>query len=171
MHRYLRNSLSIRSLINLVMLAVLWLVLSEGISGSWVIGLPLIISVAIIIANDEEEHPRLPMSPSGVIAFIPFFLWQSIMSGFDVALRALRPDMGLHPVLQNYQLSLPDGAPRRLFINSITLMPGTLSVLVEDDSVIVHVLDERQPVMEALQHLEARVGAVFGVRRKVGGSS
>lgn len=171
MQRYLRNSLSIRSLIHLVMLAVVWLVLSEGISGSWLIGLPAILCVVIVIANDEVEHPRLPMSPTGVIAFIPYFLWQSVMSGFDVALRALRPDMGLHPVLQNYKSSLPDGAPRRLFINSITLMPGTLSVQVEDDSVIVHVLDERQPVMQTLQHLEARVGAVFGVQQKVGGSS
>lgn len=171
MQKYLRNSLSIRSLVHLIMLAVIWLVLSEGISGSWVIGLPVIVLVVIVIAGDEEEGASLPVSPAGLIAFLPFFLWQSVMSGFDVALRALRPNMGLNPVLLLYPMGLPDGASRRLFINCITLMPGTLSVKVKGDTVLVHVLDERQPVTAALQHLEARVGAVFGVIRKVGGRS
>lgn len=171
MQIYLRNFLSARSLIHLGMLAVVWLVLSEGIAGSWLIGLPLIILVVLFLVGAEEEERTFPVSLTGLLVFIPFFLRQSVMSGFDVALRALRPDMGLQPVLQNYRLSIPDGAPRRLFVNCITLMPGTLSVLVQEDSVLIHVLDERQPSTAALRHLETRVDAVFGAAKEVGGES
>lgn len=171
MQQYLRSSLAIRSLAHLIVLAVVWLILTEGISESWFFGLPVIILAVILVAGDKEEGSNISMSFSGIMTFIPFFLWQSVMSGFDVAIRSLRLDMGLRPVLLNYPMSLPNGAPRRLFVNSITLMPGTLSVQMQDDSVIVHALDERQPVMAALQHLEARVGAVFGVTGRGKGSS
>ncbi len=171
MQRYLRNSLSIRSLVHLIVLAVVWLILTEASLESWIFGFPVIILVVVLVASDKEEGSRLSMSFTGIIFFIPFFLWKSVVSGFDVAIRALRVDMGLRPVLLNYSMSLPDGAPRRLFVNSITLMPGTLSVQMQGERVVVHALDERQPVVEDLQHLETRVGAVFGVAGKPGGSS
>lgn len=170
MQKYLRTSLPFPSLLNVLVLAAVWLVLSEGIDGSWVIGLPVIILVAMLIAWMEEDADHFPLSFSGLAVFVPFFLRQSVLSGFDVALRALRPDMGLRPALLNYRISLPDGPPRRLFVNSITLMPGTLSVLVQGEKVVVHVLDENQPFNAALHHLENRVAAVFLTPKKGRGS-
>jgi multicomponent Na+:H+ antiporter subunit E len=62
-----------------------------------------------------------------------------------------------------YAVSLPEGAPRNLFIHSITLMPGTLSTLLDGDELLVHVLDTRQDALGSLRQLEQRVGACFNL--------
>ena len=159
--RNVRNLLTLPSLARLMLYTGVWLILTEGISGSWLIGLPVIFLIVILRDDDKRDGHHPPVSLRGSAAFLPFFLWQSIVSGFDVARRALRSDMQLHPALLVYPLNFPEGAARRLFINTITLMPGTLSVEDQGDTLLVHVLDERQPVITALQRLEARVGALF----------
>jgi len=158
----LRSSPTLGSFIHIAMLSFVWFAMTEGISGSWLIGLPVII-IVVIFRENRENDSSWAFSITGSVAFIPFFIWQSLVSGIDVAARALRPDMGLQPVLMDYRFRLPQGSARRLFINCITLMPGTLSVMVKGDAVLVHVLDENQQVLSALQDLEARVGAVFGI--------
>jgi multicomponent Na+:H+ antiporter subunit E len=162
--RHVHNLFSIRSLIRLAMLAGVWLVMTEGIGGSWLVGLPVIILVVMFLSDEQTDGHRPSISMAGAAAYLPFFLRQSVRSGFDVALRAFRPDMGLQPGLLSYPLGLPAGPARHLFVNSITLMPGTLSVLVQGDTVLVHALDERMPVRLELARLETRVGAVFGIK-------
>jgi multicomponent Na+:H+ antiporter subunit E len=144
-----------------------WLILVEGEVESWPIGLPVVI-LLVIFCTDEGEHTRWPVSLRGAALFVPYFCWQSLASGFDVAARALRPDMRLRPGLQRYRFILPEGSARRLFVHSITLMPGTLSVRVDDESVLIHMLDTTLPVTESLQRLEERVGAIYGISPAAG---
>ena len=57
---------------------------------------------------------------------------------------------------------LPPGGARLLLVNALGLMPGTLGVEMTTESLRLHVLDDRLPVLAEARALEAAIGAVFG---------
>jgi multicomponent Na+:H+ antiporter subunit E len=149
-----------RLLFHLAAFGLLWAVLEGASAPGWVVGGPVVVAAAAW-ATSGRGRPSWAWRPGGAAAFVPFFLLQSIASGLDVAARALRPDMRLHPGLLRYAVSLPEGTPRNLFIHTITLMPGTLSTRLDGDELLVHLLDSRQDALGSLRQLEQRVGACF----------
>ena len=86
-----------------------------------------------------------------------------VVSGIDVACRAVRPAIRLHPALVRYRLRLPPGPPRVVFANSISLLPGTLSCELGEAHVFVHVLDRRVDVTVGLAKQEAMVAGIYGL--------
>jgi multicomponent Na+:H+ antiporter subunit E len=95
------------------------------------------------------------------LPLLPFFLWESLRGGIDVARRALHPDLPLRPALLRYRTGLAEGAPRIFLVHCVSLLPGTLSAALEGDTLMVQVLDAGAPVEEELAALEARVGRLF----------
>lgn len=83
------------------------------------------------------------------------FLRGSVVSEFDVARRALRPELELRPGFVTAPLRLPPGNARNAFSALASLMPGTLPVGMEDDTLIIHGLDIAQPIAQDLAHEEA----------------
>jgi multicomponent Na+:H+ antiporter subunit E len=143
-----------------VLLSVLlWAVLTEGAPASWTFGLPVAIGCGIFAAR------LLPMAPfrldlRGTIAFVPFFLRRSLVGGVDVARRALAPDPGLEPSVVIYRMRLPADSPARVvFLNVLSLLPGTLAAGLDGDAVTVHVLSGRAD--DNLQALETAVARMF----------
>lgn len=75
------------------------------------------------------------------------FLRQSIVSGVDVAWRALNPKSPLRPGLVACPLRLPPGGERSAFCALSSLMPGTLPTGIDEHgALLVHSLDIAQPV-------------------------
>jgi multicomponent Na+:H+ antiporter subunit E len=75
------------------------------------------------------------------------FLRQSVVSGTDVAWRALNPSLRLRPGFVACPLRLPEGAERSAFCALSSLMPGTLPTGANDEGeLLVHCLDVGQPV-------------------------
>jgi multicomponent Na+:H+ antiporter subunit E len=75
------------------------------------------------------------------------FLRQSIVSGTDVAWRALNPKLRLRPGFVACPLRLPPGGGRSAFCALSSLMPGTLPTGTDEHgALLVHCLDVGQPV-------------------------
>jgi multicomponent Na+:H+ antiporter subunit E len=75
------------------------------------------------------------------------FLRQSVLSGTDVAWRALNPRLRLDPGLVACPLRLPPGGQRSAFCALSSLMPGTLPTGTDEQgALLVHCLDRGQPV-------------------------
>jgi multicomponent Na+:H+ antiporter subunit E len=89
-----------------------------------------------------------------LIALAVSFVRGSVAGGFDVARRALRPDLDLRPGLVTAPLRLPPGNARNAFSALASLMPGTLPVGMDEDSLLVHGLDVAQPIAEDLAREE-----------------
>ena len=143
-----------------VLLALLWWILTDGALDSWLVGAPVVllatwVSVALL--------PPSPCSLSGVVRFIPFFLWCSLCGGVDVARRALHPQLPISPGSFDLQWRLPPGLPRLFMANTISLLPGTLSAEFGVDCLQVHLLDERKDFLPELERVEQRVAAIFGI--------
>ena len=141
-----------------LLFALLWWFLTGGDPGSWPIGAP----VALLAARVSVALlPPVSLSLSGLMRFIPFFLWHSVRAGADVARRALDPAMPIAPGLHRHAWRLPPGFARVFMANTVTLLPGTLSAELDDDSLLVHMLDKRWNCYPELCVIEALVADLF----------
>ena len=94
---------------------LLWWILTEGASplSLWGAG-----GVAAAVGTS------LCLFPAGAwswrlgpfIRFLPFFLWQSLLGGLDVAYRALHPGVAVRPEVVRYRLGLRRESARVFFI-------------------------------------------------------
>lgn len=137
----------------------IWWSLSGGAASSWWVGgsavaLALTTSIALLPPQRLNWYPLL--------RFIPFFLIRSLLGGVDVAWRAFHPRLPIDPLLIRYRLTLPVGLPQVVMVNSVSLLPGTLSVAIDQQLLQLHVLNRGRDYLAGLQQLEQRVGQIFG---------
>lgn len=78
-----------------------------------------------------------------------------------MARRAFDAGMPIAPDIIEYPLRLPPGLPQLFMANTVSLLPGTLSVVLDRDILSVHVLDNRKDFMAKLEAVEQRVAALF----------
>ena len=141
-----------------LLFSLLWWALTDGTAGSWWIGAPAVAGAVIISVT---LVPPLGLVWREVMGFVPFFLWHSLKGGVDVAWRAFHPRLPITPELIEYPLRLPPGLPRVILVNTVSLLPGTLSAELGGQVLKVHVLDSLGGFLAELEALEQRVGCMF----------
>lgn len=146
--------------LRLVGFLFLWWVLSEGVLDD----LPLVLLFALLAAGSSLR--LLPpggfrLRPLGVVRFVPFFLWGSLLGGLDVARRALSPTLPIAPGFITLPLRLHSEAARVVFTWAVSLMPGTAGAELSEAGLTVHLLDTSTFTEGALRRLEARVALLF----------
>lgn len=71
------------------------------------------------------------------------------------------PGLRIAPARIHYDMTLPDGLARVVFMNTVSLLPGTLSAAIEGDRLSVHVLDTHLDHAAELDRLERTIGRIF----------
>lgn len=142
-------------------LTAVWWLLTGGPLLSWMVGIPAVF-LSLMVTRVLPPLPSFRFNIGGFLRFFSFFLQQSVLSGFDVAMRTIHPKCPLTPCLIKYKFRISNGFAQVFFTNTISLLPGTLSVDILDEDVLVHVLDEKYPNLKNLQALEVKVAALFG---------
>ncbi len=100
---------------------------------------------------------------ASIAALAVNFFRQSLVSGVDVALRALTPKLRLEPGLVACPLRLPSGGKRSAFCAFSSLMPGTLPTGTDEQgALLVHCLDMSQSVAANLAAEEQLFIRAFG---------
>lgn len=152
----------LRLLERLAVFIVLWWVLSEGDSSSWLFGVPfaLLASWASLRLTPERGWRIRPL---GALRFAVFFAYHSVAGGIDVALRALRPSMPITPGFVTCPVRLGTDSARVLLADTVSLLPGTLSSGFEGDTLVLHVLDCGLPVLEDVRRVEERIASALGL--------
>ena len=148
-----------------LVLLVLWLVLASGDLASLVLGIPSI-ALAWWVYRLQRLSPPPPLSFSllGAARFLIFFLWESMRGGLDVASRVWKPRIPLAPGFVEYRLIFPDGPIRAVFLYTISLLPGTLSVMVDEKGWLqIHTLDISGDLHGELAKLENRICDLFAL--------
>lgn len=96
------------------------------------------------------------LRPVALAKLVSRFLYQSIVAGVDVAWRALDPRLPLRPGYVIYRPRIPPGTMRNAFCTMTSLLPGTLPSGPDDSGgLVIHCLDDTQPVVEQLAAEEA----------------
>ena len=145
----------------IVLLGAIWALLSGGGASSWIIGAPAVF-VGAWAGRSLGAFDGNAWSVGGGIRYLPFFLVESVRGGIDVTRRVLASEPRVAPGLQDYRMSLRSPHARLLFVNSVSLLPGTLAVDLRNDMLVVHALDTSTKIDEELRRLERVVGRVYG---------
>ncbi|WP_144395299.1 Na+/H+ antiporter subunit E [Pleionea sediminis] len=126
-----------------LVLSILWIVNSGYYT-------PLLLSFGLIsvlfvvwIAHrmDVVDHETLPIHLSGKLLAYYFWLMKKIIiSNIDVARRVWQINPDLSPKLKKLAITQKTDMGRVIYANSINLTPGTLSVDLKNDYVLVHSL-------------------------------
>ncbi|MBC8443885.1 MAG: Na+/H+ antiporter subunit E [Deltaproteobacteria bacterium] len=124
--------------------------------------------IVSIISNDlifsTPGMHRLPTIWIRFIGYIPWLLYQVLLSNIHVLYLVLHPKMMdlIDPRIIQFKSRLTSDISLVTFANSITLTPGTITVYVSIyGDFQVHVIDKHSG--QALPgEMEARVGKIFG---------
>lgn len=146
----------------ILLLAVVWLVLTDGDPSGWLFGavlVPLVAWVWYRVFPVSVHRVRLTRVPG----FLGWFCWQSLIAGLDVARRLLSPALPVQPGFRCFRLSFAEGGPRWLLANCLSLLPGTLSVTLEGDLLELHCLDVGTDLQRDVQAAANRVAGLFGL--------
>jgi multicomponent Na+:H+ antiporter subunit E len=100
-----------------------------------------------------------PAAPIHLVRYLVRFFVALVIANFDVARRVLSPSLPIRPAVVEVRTELRSALGRMLLANSITLTPGTLTIDVEDDRLLVHWID--CPPGTDLAHATAAIAAGF----------
>lgn len=160
----------------LVVFALLWWAVTEGDLTTWsyaVVVVPAAVATSMALVPSRGRPPA-GASRGGargpgwfartwaLVRLAGWFLRRSVAGGVDVARRALRVKVDLAPGYVHVPLRLPPGPGRIAVADLMNLMPGSLSVILTDDGLTLHVLDTSLPIPATVADLEERIASLSG---------
>lgn len=131
------------SLIILVLLLGLWLLISGSFDWQHFVSGIVLMGILTLFWNqmtvDEVGRTRFSWHQAKLLLRYLFFLTLEILkANFSVAYIVLSPKMPISPGLIVLNYNLKRDLTRVLYGNSITMTPGTITVDLEDDRLLVH---------------------------------
>ncbi len=95
------------------------------------------------------------------ITYIPWLLYQIMMSNIHVASLVLRPRMPIRPQVLTFKTKLETDISIVTLANSITLTPGTITMDIRDGVYYVHALSKKVADDLKAGQMEDRVAHIF----------
>jgi multicomponent Na+:H+ antiporter subunit E len=87
---------------------------------------------------DREGAPIEPMLRSAL--YLPWLMWEVVKANLDVVRRILSPRLPIEPNLIRLRAGQRTDLGRVIYANSITLTPGTVSIELHGEEIVVHAL-------------------------------
>ena len=126
-------------------LTLLWLLLADSLSRDEVIAGVVVAVLVTLIAGRRLailSGVRLSLAaPVHLVLYLVTFFAALIRSNLDMAGRVLSPSLPIRPGVVEIETRLQSPLGRMLLANSITLTPGTLSIDIIGDKILVHWID------------------------------
>lgn len=144
-------------------LVAFWL----GLSGHYT---PLILSlgaasiaITLILAYrldilDREGAPHFRVF--SFILYVPWLVGEIIKANIKVIRACLKADLDINPALVKVKTNCKSDLAIVTFANSITLTPGTVTVEIEGDMLLVHGLYEEDAAPENFEEMDRRSASV-----------
>lgn len=128
-----------------IVLYCLWLVLS-GYYLALILSLgalSVLLVVFISMRMDIIDHETYPVRLTwGVVSFWGWLVGQIVKANIDVARVILSPSLPISPTVVRVKASQRTKLGVVTYANSITLTPGTVSMDIDGDTILVHALTE-----------------------------
>lgn len=142
-----------------------WLLLSQFRVDFFLPGIPAAAVAAVSSTLIWRTNgPRLALA--ALPRYLLHFLWRSLVGGLDVAARAFHPRMPLSLGFLCYRFHSSDETEQVVFSDTVTLMPGTLVVRLDEKEALFHVLSTEASSRKALESEERYLHGLFpGARR------
>ena len=159
--KHLKSSILLKSfLLRFAIFAAGWLVLLGGqqLSDIWFVILFLVATTVISIYTVPPG--QWVLRPLAIARFFPYFLLTALRGGWDVARRVFFRTIPIDPDFITIE---HDRNPQKTLVLAwvISLLPGTASTVITEESILVHVLDKKLPVTEEILELQNRINEMF----------
>ena len=126
----------------LVVTLVLWLALVAKLDWQEIIcGILICLIVSLFGVHIYSKLGLPSLTLKGILfslVYIIVLLWEIIKANFDVAYRVIHPKMPIKPGIVVIKTQLKSDIAKMILANSITLTPGTFTLDVIDDKLLVH---------------------------------
>ncbi len=100
---------------------------------------------------------------SRLFRYLPWLFWQIVMANFDLAYRTLHPGIKIEPHIIKFNTDLKTDKGIAILANSITLTPGTVTVVAnKDGEFVVHALAKRPADGLLSGQMQAKVKEIEG---------
>jgi len=133
------------TIILFVLLALAWLLITSSFEpGEVLAGVVVVLVVVLATGRHRQVYGGIRLSFRAVLytpLYLMVFLWQLIKSNLDVARRVVSPSLPIRPGIVCAKTQLKSSIGKLILANSITLTPGTLTLDIEDDTLLIHWID------------------------------
>jgi multicomponent Na+:H+ antiporter subunit E len=159
------TSIIYQSLLFVVLLGA-WLVLSGFFQplfiGFGIISCLIAVKLSAHLSKDLDAFQSIGIRLLKLPIYVAWLIKEIFMSSVQVAKIVWHPKLPISPIIAWVPTKQKDDIALTCFANSITLTPGTVSVVVEKDRICVHGL-QREAVKElASGAMDAKVSAWAG---------
>ena len=148
------------------LLFIFWIILNEKISLEIVL-LGLFISLAITILTykttrmTRQVERKMARNMARLIQYLIILIIEVFKANIDIIKLVLSKDPEITPTLKIIKVDLKSRISRVALANSITLTPGTITVSMDEDQLLIHAIKksnldgiEESVFVEKLEKLE-----------------
>ena len=98
------------------------------------------------------------------LTYLPWLMWQILKSNLQVCRIILNPRLPISPTLIRVHASQKTDTGKVIYANSITLTPGTISLDLRDDTILVHALTQETAAGVETGEMDRRVSRLEKAR-------
>ncbi|WP_084395588.1 Na+/H+ antiporter subunit E [Henriciella aquimarina] len=143
----------------IVVLGALWL----GLSGIYepliltlsVISLLVVLLLAYRLDTVDKEGSPYARTPQ-LFAYWAWLVVEIFKANWPVIKACVSADLDINPALVKVKTRCESDLAKTIFANSITLTPGTVTVEVEGDKLLVHALFEEDATPDSFAEMDER---------------
>jgi len=125
-----------------IILFVIWLFLTTSFHWQEIsVGIFISLILALYLHKNYLELGLPKITIKKIIYFIMYIivlLIEIVKANFDVAYRVLHPSLPIKPGIVVIKTKLKQDIAKTILANSITLTPGTFTLDIEEDELLIH---------------------------------
>ena len=111
--------------------------------------------------ESKKVSPKIIKQAFRFIKYVPWLLYQIILSNIHVASLVLSPKMPIDPKIIRYKTKLKSDNALVTFANSITLTPGTITADINEGEYYVHALSRKVAEDLMTGEMEDKIAYIF----------
>ncbi|MFP6675977.1 MAG: Na+/H+ antiporter subunit E [Pirellulaceae bacterium] len=142
---------------------LIWLLLSESLYGLH-LAMGIVVAFGVAWLNTERMSTRATVRSWRVLWYFPWLMGRILKSGFHLSVLILHPALPIEPKMIRHRTELKDDGSIVLLGNSITLTPGTITVEVESQDLVVHAIDDNSAAAVISRRIEQKIDGLFTTR-------
>ena len=140
---------------------VIWLLLSESFD-LFHVGLGLVAAFGVAWFNTDRTTSRSAIPRLRILWYFLWLLGRILQSGIHLSVLVLDPALPIDPKIIRHRTKLQDESGIVLLGNSITLTPGTITVELNSQELVVHTMDDKSADDITSLRLEQQIARLFG---------
>ena len=138
-------------------LVILWLILTSTFnSQEFLLGISICFIIALITHKFYIKLGFPSINFKRFYFFVIYILvlfYEIVKANLDVALRIIRPSLPINPGVVIIKTRLKSDIAKTILANSITLTPGTFTLDIQGDKLLIHWIDVEATDIEAATNI------------------